>query len=103
MGTYWDDTDWSSTKARRLLIRHYICNGTYISDEVRRNRDRAKQRSFAGRFALRLGEFGSCYWLAKASGIPESTLQQYERQVLPPRSEILIKLARATLFATLKN
>ncbi len=61
-------TDWSSTKARRLLIRHYIYNGTYISDEVRRNRDRAKQRSFAGRFALRLREFGSRYWLAKASG-----------------------------------
>ena len=40
-------------------------------------------------------EFGSRYRLAKASGVSESTLQQYEQQELPPRGDILFKLARA--------
>jgi len=61
----------------------------------RRNRGGRKRRSFAGRFALLVKEFGSRYRLAKVSGVPESTLQQYARQELPPRSDILIKLARA--------
>ena len=54
-----------------------------------------KRQSFAVRFALLVKEFGSRYRLAKASGVPESTLQQYADQNLPPRSDILIKLARA--------
>ena len=65
------------------------------SDEVHRNRDRQKRNSFAGRFALLVKEFGSRYRLAKASGVPESTLQQYADQELPPRGDILFKLARA--------
>ena len=47
------------------------------------------------RFGLLVKEFGSRYRLAKISGVPESTLQQYADQELPPRSDILIKLARA--------
>ena len=62
---------------------------------VRRNQARHKQDSFAGRFGLLVKEFGSRYRLAKVSGVPESTLQQYEHQELPPRSDILIKLAHA--------
>ena len=65
------------------------------SDEVHRSRDGSKRDSFAGRFALLVKEFGSRYRLAKASGVPESTLQQYADQELPPRSDILIKLAHA--------
>ena len=44
-----------------------------------------------------VGEFGSRYRLAKASGVPESTLQQYAqaRNDLPPRADILLKLAQA--------
>ncbi|MGA7870721.1 MAG: helix-turn-helix domain-containing protein [Candidatus Binatus sp.] len=61
----------------------------------RRSRGKQKRGSFAARFALLVKEFGSRYRLAKASGVPESTLQQYARQELPPRSDILIKLARA--------
>jgi hypothetical protein len=57
----------------------------------------AKANSFAERFALLVGEFGSRYRLSKAAGVPESTLQQYSRQtgVLPPRADILMKLASA--------
>ena len=65
------------------------------SNEIRSSRDRSKRDSFAGRFALLVKEFGSRYRLAKASGVPESTLQQYADQELPPRSDILIKLAHA--------
>ncbi len=64
-------------------------------DELHRNRGKGKQRSFAARFAVLVKEFGSRYRLAKVSGVPESTLQQYADQQLPPRSDILIKLARA--------
>ena len=62
----------------------------------------ARQRSrrpqtFADRFAVLVKEFGSRYRLSKASGVPESTLQQYAqvRSDLPPRADILLKLARA--------
>jgi transcriptional regulator with XRE-family HTH domain len=65
------------------------------NNETRRNQGRRKRDSFAGRFALLVKEFGSRYRLAKASGVPESTLQQYADQELPPRSDILIKLAHA--------
>jgi|SRR5208282_2466556 len=65
------------------------------NNENRRNRVKRKQVSFAGRFALLVKEFGSRYRIAKVSGVPESTLQQYEDQKLPPRSDILIKLAHA--------
>ena len=34
------------------------------------------------------------------SGVPESTLQQYADQELPPRSDILIKLAHAANVST---
>jgi hypothetical protein len=65
-------------------------------DGLRGNMDRrTKRNSFAGRFALLVKEFGSRYRLAKISGVPESTLQQYADQELPPRGDILIKLARA--------
>ena len=63
--------------------------------ERRRSQGRGKRDSFAGRFALLVKEFGSRYRLAKASGVSESTLQQYSDQELPPRSDILIKLAHA--------
>ncbi len=65
------------------------------SNEVHRSRDRQKRNSFARRFALLVKEFGSRYRLAKASGVSESTLQQYAQQELPPRGDILFKLARA--------
>ena len=64
-------------------------------DGIHCNRGKAKPRSFAARFALLVNEFGSRYRLAKASGVPESTLQLYAHQQLPPRSDILIKLAHA--------
>jgi transcriptional regulator with XRE-family HTH domain len=55
--------------------------------------------TFAERFAILVDEFGSRYRLSKASRVPESTLQQYSRRegvgVLPPRADILMKLARA--------
>lgn len=53
--------------------------------------------TFPERFAILVDEFGSRYRLSKASRVPESTLQQYSRRegVLPPRADILIKLARA--------
>ena len=51
--------------------------------------------SFAARFALLVKEFGSRYRLSKASGVSESTLQQYGEQEVPPRGDILLKLARA--------
>ena len=52
---------------------------------------------FAERFALLVAEFGSRYRLSKAARVPESTLQQYSgpTSVLPPRADILMKLARA--------
>jgi transcriptional regulator with XRE-family HTH domain len=54
---------------------------------------------FAERFAILVDEFGSRYRLSKAARVPESTLQQYSRRegvgVLPPRADILMKLARA--------
>jgi transcriptional regulator with XRE-family HTH domain len=58
---------------------------------------RKKTQTFAERFAAIEREFGTRYRLAKASGVPESTLQVYSRPeaVLPPRADILIKLARA--------
>ncbi len=65
------------------------------SDEDRRSRDEQKRDSFADRFALLVKEFGSRYRLAKVAGVPESTLQQYAQQELPPRGDILFKLARA--------
>src|SRR5271167_1295936 len=65
------------------------------NNEARHSPAKRKRDSFAGRFALLVKEFGSRYRLAKASGVPESTLQQYAEQELPPRSDILIKLARA--------
>ncbi|MGO9060440.1 MAG: helix-turn-helix domain-containing protein [Candidatus Binataceae bacterium] len=55
----------------------------------------SERDSFAGRFALLVKEFGSRYRLAKASGVSESTLQQYGQQEVPPRGDILFKLARA--------
>ncbi len=63
----------------------------------RRSRDGRKHGSFAARFALLVKEFGSRYRLAKASGISESTLQQYAQQGadFPPRADILIALAHA--------
>ena len=63
----------------------------------RRSRGKRKPGTFADRFALLVKEFGSRYRLAKASGVSESTLQQYARQSaeLPPRADILIDLARA--------
>jgi hypothetical protein len=53
--------------------------------------------TFAERFAILIDEFGSRYRLSKASRVPESTLQQYSRKegILPPRTDILMKLARA--------
>jgi transcriptional regulator with XRE-family HTH domain len=56
-----------------------------------------RQDSFAERFEILVREFGSRYRLAKASGVSESTLQQYSIQgsILPPRADILIKLAHA--------
>jgi len=51
--------------------------------------------SFATRFAKLVGEFGSRYRLARISGVSESTLQLYGRQEVPPRADILFKLARA--------
>ena len=63
------------------------------SNDIRRTQ--RKRDSFAGRFALLVTEFGSRYKLAKASGVSESTLQQYAQQELPPRGDILFKLARA--------
>jgi transcriptional regulator with XRE-family HTH domain len=65
------------------------------SNVIRGNRGKRKRDSFAGRFALLVKEFGSRYRLAKASGVSESTLQQYAQQELPPRGDILFKLARA--------
>jgi hypothetical protein len=52
--------------------------------------------SFAQRFETIVREFGSRYRLAKASGVAESTLQQYValESDLPPRADILIKLAQ---------
>lgn len=52
---------------------------------------------FAERFALLVAEFGSRYRLSKAARVPESTLQQYSEptSILPPRADILMKLARA--------
>ncbi|HVB82635.1 MAG TPA: helix-turn-helix domain-containing protein [Candidatus Binataceae bacterium] len=57
----------------------------------------AKAGSFAQRFAILVREFGSRYRLSRASGVPESTLQEYSRRLgdLPPRADILFKLARA--------
>ncbi len=56
-----------------------------------------RPQTFADRFAVLAKEFGSRYRLSKASGVPESTLQQYAqvRSDLPPRADILLKLARA--------
>jgi len=56
-----------------------------------------KSDTFAKRFTLLMDEFGSRYRLSKAAGVPESTLQQYSEptSVLPPRADILMKLARA--------
>ncbi len=56
-----------------------------------------KNTSFRQRFETLVHEFGSRYRLAKTSGVAESTLQQYAAQesYLPPRADILIKLARA--------
>jgi transcriptional regulator with XRE-family HTH domain len=56
-----------------------------------------RPQTFADRFGLLIEEFGSRYRLSKASGVPESTLQQYAqtRADLPPRADILLKLARA--------
>jgi transcriptional regulator with XRE-family HTH domain len=54
--------------------------------------------TFAERFAILVDEFGIRYRLSKASRVPESTLQQYTQRtgnLLPPRADILIKLARA--------
>lgn len=53
--------------------------------------------AFAERFSLLVAEFGSRYRLSKTAGVPESTLQQYSgpTSVLPPRADILLKLARA--------
>ena len=53
--------------------------------------------TFADRFGLIVKEFGSRYRLSKVSGVPESTLQQYVQVQadLPPRADILLKLARA--------
>jgi len=67
------------------------------SNGKRRSRDGRKHGSFAARFALLVKEFGSRYQLAKASGVSESTLQQYAQQGadLPPRADILIALAHA--------
>jgi len=65
------------------------------NNEVRGSRTKRKRDSFADRFGLLVKEFGSRYRLAKVSGVPESTLQQYADQELPPRGDILIKLARA--------
>src|ERR1039458_1889599 len=63
------------------------------SNDIRRTQ--RKRDSFAGRFALLVKEFGSRYRLAKGSGGPESALQQYADRELPPRGDILFKLARA--------
>jgi hypothetical protein len=54
-------------------------------------------KTFADRFNGLVKEFGSRYRLSKASGIPESTLQQYAQSGtdLPPRADILLKLAQA--------
>ena len=65
------------------------------SNEVHRSRDRRKRDSFARRFVLLVKEFGSRYRLARASGVSESRLQQYAQQELPPRADILFKLAHA--------
>jgi transcriptional regulator with XRE-family HTH domain len=65
------------------------------SNGNRRSRNGQRRSYFAVRFTLLVKEFGSRYGLAKASGVPESTLQQYANQELPPRSDILIKLAHA--------
>jgi len=56
-----------------------------------------RQHTFGQRFEMLVGEFGSRYRLDKASGVPESTLQQYAqaRSDRPPRADILLKLARA--------
>jgi transcriptional regulator with XRE-family HTH domain len=64
---------------------------------INRSRNRRRRGSFADRFALLVKEFGSRYRLAKASGVSESTLQQYAQQGtdLPPRADILIALAHA--------
>ena len=56
-----------------------------------------RPQTFADRFGLLVKEFESRYRLSKASGVPESTLQQYAqaRADLPPRADILFKLAPA--------
>jgi transcriptional regulator with XRE-family HTH domain len=56
-----------------------------------------KAEGFAERFEKLVHEFRSRYALSKASGVPESTLQQYSQPQsnLPPRADILFKLARA--------
>jgi hypothetical protein len=64
--------------------------------DKRNKRGRRKQDSFAARFALLVKEFGSRYRLAKVSGVSESTLQLYDQQDVPPRGDILFKLARAS-------
>src|ERR1035441_9867572 len=63
------------------------------SNDIRRTQ--RKRDSFAGRFALLVKEFGSRYRLSKASGGSGSTLEQYAQQELPPRADILFKLAHA--------
>src|ERR1017187_10643506 len=63
------------------------------SNDIRRTK--RKRDPFAGRFALLVKECASRYRLAKASGVSESTLQQYAQQELPPRADSLFKLAHA--------
>jgi hypothetical protein len=55
-----------------------------------------RPQTFTDRFGLLIKEFESRYRLSWASGVPESTLQQYAqaRADLPPRADILFKLAR---------
>jgi hypothetical protein len=66
-----------------------------MSSHEERDSRKRKHDSFADRFALLVREFGSRYRLAKVSGVAESTLQLYGQQEVPPRGDILFKLARA--------
>lgn len=55
------------------------------------------EQTFSERIEILVHEFGTRYRLAKASGVPQSTLQQYAhgRTDHPPRADILLNLARA--------
>ena len=76
----------------RLVLHYHV-----VRSKPRYVARSKKTRAFAERFAILERGFGSRYRLSKASGVPESTLQVYSRPEaeLPPRADILLKLARA--------